>query len=874
MKPRLLRALLLTYPPSLRHSYGSEMAEAVEQQWRARRSFMSRLKLAGELASDAAASWRSRRRPSFPKMRNTSSDFGDAFRLFRRSPLFGLGAVLTLALGIGATTAILTLADAALFHPLPIARADRLVQATFSWSYPDFRDLAAGSRTMSTVAAWSNQQFAVERASETTQVVSAAVSGSYFSLAGQRAIAGRLINSGDDVPGAPVVAVISERLWTRVFHRDPSLIGAVVNVNRRPVTVIGAVSSSFRGLSLQNAPEFFIPVATLPDVSTGFLADPKLLSNRGRVWLTVAGRLQDGVAAVTVDQEARQIYNSHRAQASNDATEWFSPLLPQAMGVRTVADLQRFMTILIGASALTLLLTCATVANLLLVRAERRRHELAIRAALGAGRGRIARLLLVESLGIGLAGAAAGVGVAMLTLQLLGTHALPGGISIDDLHLSLSPQRLLVGAVLGLVTAVVFGVGPAFSTARRSGTAMLRAGARGVSRQPVRSMLVTVQIALCVLLLGGSIAFGRALQHALSFDFGFNVAETSMTAINPSLARYTPAQSASIHRDALERVRALPSVNHAAWAMLRPLSGALTIEPKLVGSDLPAGAPDSVLANVVTDGYFETLGIPIISGRALTAGDLQSAEGALVVSESLARLYWPGQDAIGKRMRLIDRDDAGSPGAMVVGIAADIHRAVGGPGVPMLYVPSNQVPPGFSADYLFVRCRQNPATLLPEIRTMLHTIDPNVPITTSATMAAHVAGPLMAHRLGLTLFLMFAGLAVILTTFGLYAIVATAISQRTREIGIRVALGAEASRVVMMVWRQGLLPIVAGIAAGLVAFALSARLIKSFMFSLTPVNAGTLVVLACAIAVVAVAAMLLPVRRALSVDPAITLRSE
>lgn len=873
MAPRLLRVLLMTYPPSLRSAYGAEMADAVEQEWRHRSSFMSRLKLAGELVTDAASSWRGKPRPSF-KMKNTSSDLKDAFRLFRRSPLFGLSAVLTLALGVGATTAILTLADAALLHPLPISRADRLVEGTFSWSYPDFRDLVDGSHAMTTVAAWSNQQFALERAGETTQVISAAVSGNYFSLAGQQAIAGRLINATDDVPGGPVVAVVSERLWTNVFHHDPSLIGATVNINRRPVTIVGAVPGGFRGLSLQTAPELFIPVATLPDVSTGFLADPKLLSNRGRVWLTVAGRLQDGVAAAAVDKEARQIYASHRPAPSKDTTEWFTALLPQAMGVRTVGDLQRFMTILIGASGLTMLLTCATVANLLLVRAERRRHELAVRAALGAGRARIVRLLLVESVGIGCAGAAFGVGVALLTLQLLSSYALPGGISIADLHLAINLQLLLLCGALGLVTTIAFGVGPAFAAARQNASVILRSGARSISRQPVRSILVTLQIALCVLLLGGSIAFGRALQHALSFNFGFNVAETSMTAINPSLARYTPAQSAAIHQAALERARALPSVEGAAWAMLRPLSGALTIQPILVGAERPAGAPDSVLANVVTDGYFETLGIPIISGRSLTAEDLRSPEGALVVSASLAQIYWPGQSALGKRMRLLDRDEDKSPGAVVIGIASDIHRAVGGPGIPMLYVPSNQVPPGFSADYLFVRSHRDPATLLPEIRDMLRAIDPTVPVTTSATMASHVAGPLMAHRLGLTLFLMFAGLALILTTLGLYAVVATAIAQRTREIGIRVALGAEAGRVVAMVGRQGLWPVAVGVVAGLTAFALSARLIKSFMFALAPVNAWTLVALAAAVGLIAVAAMLVPARRALAVDPAITLRTE
>ena len=871
MAPRILRVLLLTYPPSLRHSYGSEIAEAVTEQWRRRTTFMSRLRLAGELVTDSAASWRGKRRPS---MRNTSTDIRDAVRLFRRSPLFGLGAVLTLALGVGATSAILSLADAALFHPLPVPRADRLVESTFSWSYPDFRAMVDNARAISQVSAWSNGQFAVERGTETTQVVGAGVSGNYFALAGQSPIAGRLINSSDDVAGVAPVAVISERLWERAFHRDPSLIGATVNVNRRPVTIVGAVGRQFRGLSLQIAPELFIPVANVPAVSTGFLGDPTLLGNRGRVWLTVAGRLPDGGSSPAVDTEARRIYNSQRSEPTKDTTEWFAPLLPQAMGVRTLADLRRFMTVLIGASVLTMLLTCATVANLLLVRAEKRRHELAVREALGAGRGRIARLLIVESLGMGGAGALAGLGIAALALTLLSGYALPGGIAIKDLAVAIDPRLMLLCASLGIVTTLVFGVTPALMSGRANSALVLRGGSRSVTRLPVRSALVAVQVALCVLLLGGSIAFGRALEHALSFDFGFNVDGTSMTAINPSLARYTPEQSANVHQLALERVRALPSVQHASWALIRPLSGALTIEPALVGSALPPGAPASVMANVVTDGYFETLGIPVLRGRGFSAADLRSSEGAVVVSAALASLYWPGEDAIGKRLRLLDRDDTSSPGAAVVGVVSDIHRVVGGPGVPMLYVPSNQVPRGFSPDYLMVRSTRDAALLLPEIRAALRSVDPLIPITTAVPMSTHVAGPLMAHRLGLTLFLMFAALALVLTTFGLYAVVATAVAQRTREIGIRVALGAESARVIALVGRQGLWPVAAGMLAGTAAFVLSARLIRSFMFSLAPVNAWTLAALCAAAGVIALIAMLLPARRALGIDPAVTLRAE
>jgi putative ABC transport system permease protein len=874
MAPRLLRVLLMTYPPSLRHAYGSEIADAVAEKWRDRRSFMSRLRLAGELVTDAAATWRGRRKPVLPNMRNTSTDITDAMRLFRRSPLFGLGAVLTLALGIGATTATLSLADATLLRPLPVPDTARLVQGTFTWSYPDFRDLAAEHSQLSTVAAWSNGQFAVERAGEITQVIGAGVSGRYFELAGQQPVAGRLIEPGDESIGGAPVAVISERLWDRVFQRDPSVVGSVVTINKRPVTIVGVSPAKFRGFSLQAAPELFVSVTSLFQLSRGFLSDPGLPTNRGRVWLTVAGRLQDGVTAAAVDGTAQRIYYSHRTAENPDTSEWFAPLMPRALGVRTAGDLRQFMRLLVGASILTMLLTCATVANLLLVRAERRRHELSVRAALGASRGRIWRLLFVESLGIGLAGAIAGVGIAVLTLQLLAQFALPGGIEIADLRLTVNGAMLGTCAALGLLTALVFGIGPVMWAAGRGNLSDLRTGARSTSRQPIRSILVAVQVSLCVVLLGGGLAFGRALQHALSFNLGFNVEDTSITAINPSIVGLAPERVAQIRRQALERLRAMPGIHGAGWALMRPLSGAFLVDPVIVGGTTPAAAPGSVQANLVTDGYFEAMAIPLVAGRPFLPADTPTSEQVVVVSESLARTFWPDGNALGRRVRLKDRDDETANGSVVVGVVGDIHRSLGGPAVPLLYMPAGQAPEFFSPDYLFVRSSRAPATAIADVRALLREIDPALAITSQAPMAKHVSGPLMAHRLGLTLFLIFAALAVVLTTFGLYAVVATAVAQRTREIGIRVALGAETSRIIGLVGRQGVLPVVAGLAAGIAVCVASAKFIRSFMFELQAISPLTLVALGAAVGAIAVVAMFVPARRALTVDPATTLRSE
>jgi predicted permease len=876
MAPLFFRVLLLAYPPSLRRDYGLEMRRAVAEHWHMQRSLGSRVRFLAHLVGDFLTSWpRAWRggRSRGPQRRWTATDLRDAARLFRRSPAFALGAVLTLALGIGASTAILSLADATILRPLPIPRADRLVQTTFSWSHPDFRDAVTEQTAFTTMAAWSNLTFGIEQPSGTLQVNGLGVSGRFFETTGQRPVAGRLITDADDRPGAPLAVVLSERLWAREFNRDASIVGRELTINRQPVTVVGVAPAAFRGLSLQFTPELFVAVINLPQLSTGFLADPAAMTNRGRVWLNLVGRLKDDATISQADEQLRQIYYRRRPAATEqDRSVWLTPVLGRAYGVNTAADLRRFVIILVAATGVTLLLTCATVANLLLVRAERRRHEFAVRAALGAGRTRLSRLLLVESLGIGLAGGLAGAIVASLTLRLLGTFALPGQILISDLQLSVDPALVAAAALLGLVTAVIFGMAPIWQTSRLQFAAALRGGARATTRQPVRSVLIGIQVGLCVLLLGGSLAFGRALQHALSLDLGFSITDTTITAINPSLLRYPASREARLRQDILDALRAQPRFRAAAWALLRPLSGAFVVETVIDGYVPPGGKLPTIQSNIVTDGYFEAMGIPTLAGRSFAATDAAGSARVAVVSQSLAAKYWPAGNAIGKRLSMEDPGAADPKWITVVGVAGDIHRTIGGPAVPMIYTPMSQAPASFTGNYLIVRGTGAPEDTVRDVRATLRQIDANVPITNAGPMRVHVNGPLMAHRLGLTLFMLFAGLSVVLTGLGLYAVVAAAISQRTREIGIRVALGARGAEVLRMVLRQGALPIVAGLAAGLAAAAAASRLIAGFMFSLPALTPVSVAVLIAAIGVVSFLAMLLPAKRALAVSPTVTLK--
>lgn len=817
------------------------------------------------------------------------ADLKDIARLFRRSPRFALSAILLLAMGIGASTAVFSLADATLLRPLPIPGADRVAQTTFSWSYPDFEDVLAQQSMLSDVAAWSHPPLGIERNGSTLAVTGAGVTGNYFTLGGQRALFGRLLNTSDDAPGAAPAAVLSERLWRREFGAAPALLGATINVNRRPVTIVGIVPAAFRGFSLQIAPELFVPLRSVPELTSSPQDAQSLLTNRGRVWFNFAGRLNDGVTQSSADQHLRQIYYRQRPNADpasiTDPTPWLAPIRDRAIGAAPPLrgrptptgprDLRRLVWVLLSATFAALLLTSATVANLFLMRAERRQREFAIRGAIGAGRWRLTRLLLVESVGIGLLGGAASAAAAYLALNLLKTFSLPGQIAIADLNVTINTGMLAAGTALGLVTAILFGVLPSIRLRQSADTDVLRSGGRATSRQPVRNILIGVQVALCVVLLGGSLAFGRALRHAVAVDLGFNTSDTLIAAINPTLLRTAPDRVRQFQHEAVVRLTASGGVRAAGWAAIRPMSGAMILSPVIDGYVRAKDEDVSLQANVVSAAYFDAMQMPIERGRPFTDRDIAGAERVVIVSAAAAKRYWPAGNALGGRISLEDAGAADPKWMTVVGVSGDIHRSIGDAAPPLMYLPSRQASGPFaSTNYLIIRTNGRPADDVPTLRALLTGIDPGVVVSGITTMESHVGATLKAHRLGLTLFALFALVSTLLTGFGLYAVVGAAMGMRSREIGIRVALGAERSSVVRLVLRQAAFPVVAGLGAGLAIFAGASRFLSQFMFSLPVVSAPVLAVIAAAIGTLAFAALAVPARRALGVDPTITLRAE
>jgi predicted permease len=803
-----------------------------------------------------------------------SSDVRSALRLFTQAPAFAAGAILTLSLGIGASTAIFSLADATLLRPLSVPDADRIVLNSSFWSYPDFRDLERHQTSLEDVAAWGwLGPAAVEHGGTTNAVLGILASGAYSRLLGLRPVAGRLLDERDDVAGAPVTALITEGLWGRIFGNDPATIGATVSINQRQATIVGVLPASFRGTSLRGRPELVVSLGAAPQVAIGFLERPDVYQARTSLWLQVAGRLKPEGNRERAEDEVNAIYRQAHSSATPTDRQVLVPLLTRAVGLDRSTDLRTFILILGGATLITMLVACVTAANLFLIRADRRERELALRVVLGAGRWRIARLMMAESVLFSFAGALGGLVVARLSLALLSVYTLPGEIVVRDLRLEVNAGVMVFTVLLGLLTSALFSVVPLRRVQGMDVTSALRGSQGHSARQPLRNSLVAIQVALCVMLLGGGLAFGRAVQRAFHLDLGFDTERPAIVGLRTSSLRHTRDQSLGLQDRVLDAAAAEPWVRAAGFAVGRLLNDPLSTALEVPGY-VPARPEDlEVGVNVVSSGYLEAVGIPLRQGRTIRRTDTASSPEVAVVSESLARQFWPARNALGARF-----SRRGSPEVMtVVGIVGDIRRGLERDPDLMIYRPSPQYVGAFDLTdpYLFVSARDLDASgAARETVALLRRVDPLVPVASTQTMREHVAVAAMTPRLGFTLFTLFSGVAAVLTGIGVYAVVAFAVARRTREIGIRVALGAQTSSIVGLVVRQGTLPIGAGLLFGTVGYWWTSGALRTFLLSVPAFDSALAASTAAAIAVVGVVALVVPLRRALSVDPVATLRSE
>jgi len=808
-------------------------------------------------------------------------DLRFAIRILAKAPGFTAVAVISLALGIGANTTIFSLINAALFRPLPrVKDPAALVGFRGHASYPDYEDFRDQNEVFSGIAALGGMsEISLSSVGQPEIAKGEFVSANYFSVLGVDFTTGRaFLPEEDRLANAQPVVVISHGLWKRRFGGDPNLIGGSVNLNGLNFTVIGVAPPGFVGAEVYAPRDLWIPMAIYPRLNPpppGKVAGgPDLLRNRGAHWLNMVARLKPGVTRAQA-QAAMNAIVSRQPQERNDQKidERLSAveLLPVIGGFdpRDRAGSLPISALLQAIVGLVLLTACANIAGLLLARSSLRRREIGIRQALGASRARIIQQLLTESLLLSLLGALAGLLVAAWARDLL--IKLGGATPITSLDLSLDYQVLAFTFSASLLAGLVFGLAPALQASKPDLIPALKneTAGKGYRRSRLRNGFVISQTALSVILLIGSGLFIRSLQNARTIDPGFKVEGALLATLDPGLLRYSKEQGQEFFRQAVERVEALPGVESASLMNIVPLGLRFAQHDAYVeGQDGPRTV--STGFNTVGPRYFQTMGIRVVRGREFNSQDRAGAQPVIMINETLSRRLWPGEDPIGKRLRL---GDPSAPEAEIVGVAVDGKYATLGENArsftwrPLLQSYSSKMT-------LVVRTTGNPETLSAAVREQIQSLDPNLPVTQITTLAERVDFALFSARLGAALLGAFGLLALGLAATGIYGVIAYCGAQRTQEFGIRMALGADGADVRRLVLREGLKVVLIGVTAGLALSLAATRLIAGFLYGVGANDPLTFVGVSLLLTAVALLACYLPARRATKVDPMVALRVE
>ena len=812
-------------------------------------------------------------------------DLRYAFRALARRPGFSAVAVITLSLGIGATTAIFSVVQAVLLRPLEYPAADRLVKIvgwerderiTSNLSPADFLDFRRDSTVFERMGANGFVGLATigGGAGEAERVGSVQVTDGFFDALQVRPQLGRLFQPADDRPGADRVVVLSDGLWRRRFGADPSIVGRAVALNAMPVTVIGILPPDFRHIEINpDRPA---------DVFSTYRFDPAT-ANRGGHFIRGIGRLKDGVsleqARAEMDTIAARLEQQYPVSNINQGVR-VDRLLDSMVG-----DSRPVVMLLAGAVIVVLLVACANVANLLLARGTGRLRELALRAAIGADRGRLVRQMLTESAALSLLGAAGGLGVARLATGALTVLAAAGIPRADQI--GIDGWVLAFAMAAGLLTSVVFGIVPALHLSRQDLNDALKEGGKqqgAAVGRGARETLIVAEVALSIVLLVGAGLLIRTLQSLESVDPGFDTEQVVSMEISLPVARYEEGTQMPFYRQFEDRVRTIAGVRAVGAINILPLSSNYDSRGIQIEDDpKPDGQGRAPQWRSVTPGYFEAMGIPLLAGRPFEERDTDDRQLVVIISESMARAYWPGvADVVGKRITFNSgipeerQQVVGGPGSrVVIGVVGDVkHLALDETTVPMFYTPNTQQP-SFHTMSLVVRADGvPPASLVSQVRGELHQMDSQVPLSQVATLATAMSKTVAQPRMRATLVGLFAALAMLLAAIGVYGVVAYLVGQRTQEIGVRRALGAQARDVIAMLLRESMRPVAAGIVMGLLgAFALS-RLLAAMLFQVSSTDVMTYAIACGVLAGAALIASVIPARRALAVDPINAVRGQ
>jgi len=799
-----------------------------------------------------------------------------AFRIFRAAPGFTAVAILTLALGIGVNTAIFSAVNAVLLRPLPYPDPDRLVRlfetneshgwSHFSVSPPTFMDWRQQTQSFVGMASMRGATYNYTGGTEPERLTGARVNAQFFDLLGVRPLKGRTFVADDDPVGKAQVSVLSYGLWQRLFGGDPGIVGRAIYLDGRPYTVIGVMPRGFQypGRSELWTPSEFNAAALAPTA-------------RGAHYINVIARLKPGVSLAQAQQEMVGIAARMAREFFKENGGWSARVM--SMRETLVGDIRLTLLVLLGAVGFVLLIACANVANLLLARAAARTKEIAVRTSLGAGPGRIIRQLLTESIVLSAIGSTLGLLLALWGIQALRT--LPPGTMPRSDAVSLDLSVLGFTVLLTFLAGVISGVIPALQTTRIALAETLKESGRGSAggrtRHHVRSALMVVEVALAIVLLAGAGLLLRSFERLQRVDPGMRPEHLLTAVVNVSATKYSSdAQVAQFFTNLIERLKSIPGVEAAGLATSNPLRGSgftFSFATKELISLEPSQQPSAAYYAISPD-YFRAAGIPLLQGRYFTAADAAGAPRVAIISQALARRFFKDKSPIGQQIFI----GSGAPTKEpifreVVGVVGDVKDdGLDAEGTAANYEPYMQNT--FNGMTVFVRTTSDPLKFVSTLRSAVYAVDKDQPVATIATGEQWLADSISDSHLRTVLLGIFAGLALLLAAVGLYGVMSYAVTQRTQEIGVRMALGAQRGNIYRLVVGQGMLLVFVGVLLGLGGALALTRLLKRFLFEVASTDPATYLAVSALLITVAALACFVPARRASRVDPLVALRYE
>ena len=799
-------------------------------------------------------------------------------RMLLKQPGFTLIATLTLALGVGANTAIFSVVNTVLLRPLPFQEAERLMMlgrvdghkdgSLSSVSYPNFVDWRAQSGSFERLAAFRSRSFTLTGAGEPLRVNGAVASAELFTLLGAPPTLGRSFRTEEDNAGASVV-ILSHGLWRRRFNSDPQVIGRNITLDDRSLTVVGVAPAGFQfPIEVESADLW----TTIAHDATG--ANP-MTAQRGLNYLSVIGRLKPGVNITRAQAEMDGIARRLEMQYPDDNAHQGARLVPALE--QLVGDVRRPLLIIFGAVGLVLLIACANVANLLLARATARRREIALRAAMGASRGRIVRQLMTESVLLALAGGVCG--------WLLSWGCMESLLSLSPENIPRLQEIRLDGRVFGftlmvsLLTGVIFGLAPALQAAKTELTETLKEGGHGgegARGARLRGALMIAEVAIALVLMVGAGLLLNSFWRLLQVNTGFDPRQALTFRLSLPDNKYSDPQAVAFFERLQARLQNLPGARSASVTFALPFSRShIGTDLDIEGRPVASGDRPNVDCQSVLPDYFRTLGIRLVKGRDFTARDDLNVRPVAIINETLARRFFPNEDPIGKRVRPgITATPGDAPMREIIGVVSDVrYRSLTEDVPPEVYMPYPQFPIS-TGMWIALRTDADPRSLTGAARAEVQALDKELPVFEVKTLDQYASGAVAHPRFNALLLLLFAGVALLLTAVGLYGVISYSVTQRTREIGIRMALGAQTNDTLRLVVKQGMTLTLIGAAIGLGGALALTRMLRTLLFGVSAADPLTFGVIVLLLTVVAFVACWLPARRATKVDPMVALRSE